>query len=142
MSLVPSHAVAIVGATRARRGRRGGVAGSHPGLGPARPEGERGPHVRLWSEAPRSDAAGSHGQPALEWGVPCLSFALSTCRWTKLEPALQQSQAAQLDQLGGSISRFGYVEPIILDDRTGRMVAGHGRRETLLKMRVGRGGAS
>ncbi len=41
-----------------------------------------------------------------------------------------------LDGIGSSISRFGYVEPIILDERTGRIVAGHGRRETLLRMRA------
>lgn len=30
-----------------------------------------------------------------------------------------------------SMSRFGYVEPVVLDDRTGRLVAGHGRVEAL-----------
>jgi hypothetical protein len=38
-------------------------------------------------------------------------------------------------ELGTSIGRFGYVEPIVLDERTGRIVAGHGRREALLAMR-------
>jgi predicted RNA methylase len=37
-------------------------------------------------------------------------------------------------EIGTSIGRFGYVEPILLDERTGRIVAGHGRREALLAM--------
>lgn len=39
------------------------------------------------------------------------------------------------NEIGTSIGRFGYVEPIILDERTGRIVAGHGRREALIAMR-------
>jgi DNA modification methylase len=35
-----------------------------------------------------------------------------------------------------SIGRFGYTEPIVLDERTGRMVAGHGRRTALMQMRA------
>jgi len=34
-------------------------------------------------------------------------------------------------ELGKSIGRFGYVEPVVLDERTGRLVAGHGRVEAL-----------
>jgi ParB-like chromosome segregation protein Spo0J len=30
------------------------------------------------------------------------------------------------EQLGTSIDRFGYVEPVVIDERTGRLVAGHG----------------
>jgi DNA modification methylase len=41
-------------------------------------------------------------------------------------------------EIGTSIGRFGYVEPIVLDERTGRIVAGHGRREALLAMRLRR----
>lgn len=36
------------------------------------------------------------------------------------------------DVIGASIARFGYVEPIVLDERTGRLAAGHGRVERLL----------
>jgi len=35
------------------------------------------------------------------------------------------------EELGKSIGRFGYVEPLVLDDRTKRLVAGHGRMESL-----------
>ena len=34
-----------------------------------------------------------------------------------------------------SIERFGYVEPMVLDERTGRLVAGHGRLDDLKRRR-------
>ena len=34
----------------------------------------------------------------------------------------------------GSISRFGYVQPILIDEKSGRIVAGHGRLDTLQHM--------
>lgn len=34
-----------------------------------------------------------------------------------------------------SVSRFGFLEPMVLDDRTGRLIAGHGRRDDLLRRR-------
>lgn len=36
-----------------------------------------------------------------------------------------------LDSLGDAFKRFGYVDPIIIDEKSGRMVAGHGRLERL-----------
>lgn len=39
-------------------------------------------------------------------------------------------------EIGTSIGRFGYVEPIVVDERTGRIVAGHGRREALLGLKA------
>jgi DNA modification methylase len=53
-----------------------------------------------------------------------------------LREAIRNPKQHALEPLGKSINRFGYVEPIILDERTGRIVAGHGRRESLLKMRA------
>jgi hypothetical protein len=51
-----------------------------------------------------------------------------------------------------SLTRFGFVAPIVMDDRLGRIVAGHGRLEALLalkaeggeapaRVKVGKGGA-
>ena len=51
-----------------------------------------------------------------------------------LQVAPRNPKRHALDQLGASIGRFGYVEPIIVDERTGRLVAGHGRRDSLLRM--------
>ena len=35
------------------------------------------------------------------------------------------------DTLGKSIDRFGFVQPLLLDEATGRLIAGHGRLENL-----------
>lgn len=35
-----------------------------------------------------------------------------------------------------SISTFGYVEPIVIDERTGFMISGHGRKESLELMQI------
>lgn len=37
--------------------------------------------------------------------------------------------------INDSVGRFGYIEPIVLDGRTGYIVSGHGRTKTLLHMR-------
>ncbi len=52
----------------------------------------------------------------------------------QLQPA-KRNPKQHSSEIGTSIGRFGYVEPIVLDERTGRIVAGHGRREALLAMR-------
>lgn len=36
-----------------------------------------------------------------------------------------------LGALSGSYARFGYVAPVIVDERTGKLVAGHGRLDAL-----------
>jgi hypothetical protein len=41
--------------------------------------------------------------------------------------AERNPKAHDADALGRSVDRFGYVEPMVLDERTGRLVAGHGR---------------
>ncbi len=40
-----------------------------------------------------------------------------------------------LDAIESSMRRFGYTLPMVRDERTGRLVAGHGRLEVLLRMR-------
>jgi hypothetical protein len=39
------------------------------------------------------------------------------------------------DTLGASIKRFGFVQPLTVDEGTGRLVAGHGRLDMLAKMK-------
>ena len=58
-------------------------------------------------------------------------------------PRLEQMTAALLPQavrnpkrhddaaLRASLSRFGFVEPVLIDERTGRLVAGHGRLDNV-----------
>lgn len=48
-----------------------------------------------------------------------------------LQPAARNPKRHADDAIAASIDRFGYVEPIVLDERTGRLVAGHGRLESL-----------
>src|SRR5687767_8544629 len=38
-------------------------------------------------------------------------------------------------RINGAIARFGFLEQAVLDERTGRMVSGHGRLEQLIEMR-------
>lgn len=44
-------------------------------------------------------------------------------------------KAHDTDLVESSIDRFGFVEPVVLDERTGRLVSGHGRVETLRTMK-------
>lgn len=44
------------------------------------------------------------------------------------------------DVIDASLARFGYVEPIVLDERTGRLVSGHGRVEQLTARHSGADG--
>jgi len=39
------------------------------------------------------------------------------------------------DAIDRSIERFGFVQPLLIDERSGKMVAGHGRLATLMQMR-------
>lgn len=48
-----------------------------------------------------------------------------------IEPAPNNPKEHQIDNVRASIDRFGYVAPMIIDDRTGRLVVGHGRLESL-----------
>ncbi|QGJ92672.1 hypothetical protein QDA04_gp01 [Microbacterium phage Megan] len=43
-------------------------------------------------------------------------------------------KAHDLDLLSDSVTRFGYIEPIVRDERTGYIVSGHGRTQTLAAM--------
>lgn len=40
----------------------------------------------------------------------------------------------EMTLLGDSVGRFGFIEPMILDERTGYLISGHGRRATLIRM--------
>lgn len=40
-----------------------------------------------------------------------------------------------LDEIEASLRRFGFIDPIVFDEGTKRIVAGHGRAETLERMR-------
>lgn len=50
----------------------------------------------------------------------------------KADPRNPKSHA--LDTINSSVTRFGFVEPIIVDSRTGLIVSGHGRQQVLSEM--------
>lgn len=52
---------------------------------------------------------------------------------SSLKPAKRNPKKHEIDTVLTSMVRFGYVAPMILDERTGRLVAGHGRLESLKK---------
>ncbi|HLE61636.1 MAG TPA: DNA methyltransferase [Pyrinomonadaceae bacterium] len=52
---------------------------------------------------------------------------------SSLKPAKRNPKRHQIDTVLASMDRFGYVAPMILNERTGRLVAGHGRLESLKK---------
>ncbi|WP_256789033.1 hypothetical protein [Frankia sp. AvcI1] len=49
-------------------------------------------------------------------------------------PAIRNAKNHDLLRISGLIRRFGFVESVVRDGRTGRLVAGHGRLEALLTM--------
>lgn len=54
----------------------------------------------------------------------------------KLKLFKENPKKHDLDEMGVSIGdRFGYVEPILMDENCGKVVSGHGRIETLLDMK-------
>lgn len=53
----------------------------------------------------------------------------------ELTPADRNPKGHAPLAIDGSMKRFGYMEPVLLDERTGKLVAGHGRRENLLRRR-------
>lgn len=50
----------------------------------------------------------------------------------KADPA--NPKAHDIGLIDGSIGRFGFIEPIVRDSRTGYLISGHGRTKTLLAM--------
>jgi DNA modification methylase len=52
---------------------------------------------------------------------------------SSLKPAKRNPKKHQTRAVIESMKRFGYVSPMILDERTGRLVAGHGRLDSLKK---------
>lgn len=51
----------------------------------------------------------------------------------ELPEATRNAKAHDELAQASSVDRFGFIEPIVLDERTGRLVSGHGRRADLLR---------
>ena len=59
---------------------------------------------------------------------------------SKLEGATSNPKLHADNEIKASMERFGFVETPVIDERTGRLVAGHGRRDALRSLKAtGRG---
>lgn len=54
----------------------------------------------------------------------------------KLRADPRNPKAHDQEAIGHSVGRFGYVEPVVVDERTGFIISGHGRTATLTRMRA------
>lgn len=54
---------------------------------------------------------------------------------SQLQPDPRNPKSHDLETMRDSMTRFGYVEIITRDDRTGYIVSGHGRRTSLIQRR-------
>lgn len=54
----------------------------------------------------------------------------------ELKPAVRNAKAHDQAALGRSMDAFGAIEAVVLDERTGRLVAGHGRAEYLAQLQA------
>ena len=52
---------------------------------------------------------------------------------SSLKPAKRNPKRHKVETVITLMERFGYVAPMILNERTGQLVAGHGRLESLIK---------
>ncbi len=58
----------------------------------------------------------------------------------EIQEAVRNPKDHDIGEIGMSIEEHGYVDPCILDERTGRLVKGHGRRQAvIMRKRAGRG---
>lgn len=53
-----------------------------------------------------------------------------------LVPAPRNPKGHDLDGVRASMARFGYLEPLLEDGRTGRLISGHGRLEALAEAKA------
>lgn len=56
-------------------------------------------------------------------------------RLDQLTPALANPKKHHMPGLISSLERYGWTEPVLVDERTQRMVAGHGRRAAAIEMK-------
>ena len=58
-------------------------------------------------------------------------------RLDDVRPAARNPKGHDEAFLDGSVERWGFTEPILLDERTGRLIVGHGRLESLQRKKAG-----
>jgi len=53
---------------------------------------------------------------------------------SRVLPAARNVKTHDMESIKGSIKRFGFADALVLDERTGRLVSGHGRLEALSEL--------
>lgn len=53
----------------------------------------------------------------------------------ELKPASRNPKEHATEEIEASVKRFGFIDPLVLNEATGQLVAGHGRLEVLERMR-------
>ncbi len=78
------------------------------------------------------------GRRPCSWvNIAGMPDATAPLRWTEyqpvagLVPAVRNPKGHDQEAMGRSVEQFGFIEPVVLDERTGRLLAGHGRVEWL-----------
>jgi len=72
--------------------------------------------------AKKSKAAVAPAEPEQELRIEYMALGA-------LQTAPRNPKKHDLETAQASLNRFGHVTPLVLDERTGRLVAGHGRKE-------------
>jgi DNA modification methylase len=55
----------------------------------------------------------------------------------ELKPATRNPKEHATEEIAESVRRFGFIDPLVMNEASGQLVAGHGRLEVLEKMRKG-----
>lgn len=58
-------------------------------------------------------------------------YALDLVRLSELRADPANPKGHDVDLVAGSLARFGYIDPIVRDERTGYLISGHGRTDAL-----------
>jgi hypothetical protein len=93
-----------------------------------RPAAKKEPEAEPSRGRPPRPEAAERAEPQVEVGVVYEAID-EIARWPR------NPKEHDLDAIESSMVRFGYTLPMVRDERTGRLVAGHGRLEVLLRMR-------
>lgn len=83
------------------------------------------------TESPKRRRKSAPTETTREEETPRIEFVAlaEIARWPR------NPKRHDLDEIEASLRRFGFIDPIVFDEGTKRIVAGHGRAETLERMR-------
>ena len=121
--LDPDEVMAVVTAHREKVAKLRVERASGPGA-----EGRAAPAVRCRRRRPAGSGRGRRGRRVTQLYVEYLPL-------DEVAPDERNPKAHRLDLLDGSFDEFGYTEPVTIDERTGKLLSGHGRLEQSIARR-------